>query len=119
MTFDALLKYCQSIMSSLKTSKQKPPIILVFIVFILANEINGKRNSTCDFIEAVQEVELTCETYKTHTIDNYELELFRIKGHEVTKKKPVLLAHGLFGSSDIFVLTGWKHAVGFNLVQSF
>ena len=91
-------------------------IIKAGLISVICTVVSSKRNSTCDFV-GLANPKLKCEVHETYTADGYRLEIYRIKGHKITKKKPVLLAHGLFGSSDIFVLTGWQHGIAFNLLR--
>jgi len=99
-------------------SSIQPKHKIFFSILIIFQQVSAGRKSTCDFVnEAELSSPLTCETHKTQTVDGYNLEIYRITGHKITKNKPVLLAHGLFGSSDIFVLTGGDHGIAFQLVN--
>lgn len=61
-----------------------------------------------------------CEIYEVTTDDGYILKLHRVmakRNGRITKKHPVFLMHGLFGSSVTYVLTGPDNAIG-NLILS-
>merc|ERR1711976_41261 len=102
--------------------RHKPTFSLIFLVMSSLIDIgSSKRKTTCDFVKEKNTnpnvLKLDCEHHKINTIDDYELDLVRIIGGKNSRKLPVLLAHGLFGSSDIFVLAGRKQSIAFNLLR--
>lgn len=54
------------------------------------------------------------EAYEVETADGYILEMFRIPSYR-NDKIPVILQHGIIGSSDHYVITGPKQGLIFQL----
>lgn len=60
------------------------------------------------------------ETHKVYTNDGYILIVFRIKPLEVSMRfrKPVILQHGLLGSSDDWLMLGKEKSLAYKLVNA-
>ncbi|XP_068633502.1 lipase 1-like [Battus philenor] len=77
--------------------------ILYCIVILNIESTFTAPKGKSDFGELAAEYGYITEEYDVVTEDGYILRLFRIKGE---RKRPILLMHGIFDSSDTWILRG-------------
>lgn len=92
-------------------------MLYIFIVLVIVSVIDNTALSTeveptldnlpedarKNFTELASKYGMPVEEHDIVTIDGYVLKTFRIPGN---RTRPVLLAHGIFGTSDVFIARG-------------
>ncbi|XP_053961534.1 lipase 3-like isoform X2 [Anastrepha ludens] len=69
-------------------------------------------DATLDFADMARKYNYPVEEHTVHTADGYVLQLHRLPQPQ---GKPVFLMHGLFDSSDTWIIQGPKHGLGYYL----
>ncbi|XP_062525576.1 lipase 1-like [Bombyx mori] len=80
---------------------------------ITSTLIGLPEDARLNFTQLAYKYGLVVREYEVITEDGYILKLFNIQGN---KKRPVLLAHGIFGTADIYLLRG-KTSLGYILAK--
>ncbi|XP_050517932.1 lipase 1-like isoform X4 [Diabrotica virgifera virgifera] len=84
----------------------KKNVIVAFCVYLFVFVCESKYSPRYNVMELTNQLGLTAELHNVTTEDGYILKIFRIKainGKEQENREPVLLQHGLLGSSEQFL----------------
>ncbi|CAH1179210.1 unnamed protein product [Phaedon cochleariae] len=97
-------------------------ILMKFLVFIIIDRFSARVHGY-DIIESIENFGYPVETHEVLTEDGYILGLHRIRhGRGSTSNRtneyPVLINHGMMGSSECFVILGPEKSLGFVLADN-